>query len=105
MILVLDEGEWSVLRSCRFSRKESAPSVYCTVGCVGLSAGLDTPDKRKISYPFRESNPNFMAVQSVAHRYTGCAIPAPMRQKHVSKWTKKTNKIGKREERKAKGES
>jgi hypothetical protein len=39
-------------------------------------AGLDTMEKRKLSCPYQESNPDSTVVQPVDCRYTGRAILA-----------------------------
>jgi hypothetical protein len=51
--------EWSASRSGRFTLGESAPGTHCIGGWVGPTAGLDTVEKRKISCPYRESDPGF----------------------------------------------
>jgi hypothetical protein len=62
----LDGGEWPASGPSSFT-PEGARSGHC-IGWVGLRAGLDAVENRKISCPFRESNP---AVQLVDCRYTG----------------------------------
>jgi hypothetical protein len=37
---------------------------------MGPEAGIDDVEKRKISYPYRKSNPSSFTVQRVASRYT-----------------------------------
>jgi hypothetical protein len=44
---VLDGGEWSSSRRCRFTPGERAPGNQWMGGCVGSSAGLDDADERK----------------------------------------------------------
>jgi hypothetical protein len=41
---------------------------------MGLGAGLDAVESRKISYPYWEPNPDSSAVQPVACRYTDPAV-------------------------------
>jgi hypothetical protein len=55
--LALDGGEWSVLRSGRFTPEERAPDMHLTGGWMELRAGLDAMEKRLMSCPCRESNP------------------------------------------------
>jgi hypothetical protein len=49
---------------------ERAPGTHCTLGLVGLRAGLDTEVRGKISYPCRGSNPDRPVIQSVVRHYT-----------------------------------
>jgi hypothetical protein len=48
--------------------RERAPGIHCIGGWVGPRAGLDAVVRRKISSPYRNSNPPIM--QPVAQRYT-----------------------------------
>jgi hypothetical protein len=66
----LDGGEWSALRSGRFTPKERAPSIRWIGGWVGSRAALDAVVKRKIPSHRRESNPRTPIVQPVVSRYT-----------------------------------
>jgi hypothetical protein len=43
-----------------------APSTHCMASWVGLKSSLDIKEKRKISCPYQESNPNSLFVQPVA---------------------------------------
>jgi hypothetical protein len=61
-ILALDGGEWSASLSCRFTPREAAPGTRCIGGWLGPRAGLDIMEKRQISCPYRESNPDFSVV-------------------------------------------
>jgi hypothetical protein len=47
---------------------ETTPVIHW-LGDTGLRAGLDGKEKRKISLPHRDSNPDSLAVQSLASRY------------------------------------
>jgi hypothetical protein len=47
----------SASRSCRFTRRDTAPGIHCIGRWVGPRAGLDAVDYRKISCTSRESNP------------------------------------------------
>jgi hypothetical protein len=67
-------GEWSALRSSRFSPGERAPGTLSIGGWVGPTAGLDYVEK-KISRNYRDSNSGPPVVQPVVSRYTDFAIP------------------------------
>jgi hypothetical protein len=56
----LDEGEWSASRPYRFTSGETAPSTHYIGSLVGLGAGLHVMEKREISFPYRESNLDFV---------------------------------------------
>jgi hypothetical protein len=43
---------------------------------VGLRVGLDDVEKRNL-LPYRDSHSDSSVFQTVASRYTDCAIPAP----------------------------
>jgi hypothetical protein len=62
----LDGGEWSVSLPCRFIPGERAPGTYWIGGWVGLRASLDAKEERRISCPFRESNPGRPTRSTVA---------------------------------------
>jgi hypothetical protein len=47
LISTLGGGEWSVLRSCRFTAGERAPSTHWIGGSVGPRADQDDVEKRK----------------------------------------------------------
>jgi hypothetical protein len=49
-----------------FTPGERAPGTHWIGGWIGLRTGLDAVEKRKISCPYWESNPNSSAVQSIA---------------------------------------
>jgi hypothetical protein len=53
----LDGGEWSVSRSSRFTPGERVPSSHSIGGWVGLRSGPDAVAYRKMSCPYRGSNP------------------------------------------------
>jgi hypothetical protein len=55
LISALDGGEWSASRPCRFIPGERALGTHWIGGWVGLSAGLDAVEERKILH-CRESN-------------------------------------------------
>jgi hypothetical protein len=57
--------------------RERAFCTHSIGGLVGPRAGMDELEKRK-SWPYCDSNSDPLVVQSVASRYTDCAIPAPM---------------------------
>jgi hypothetical protein len=70
LMSALDEGEWSALRSGRFTPRERAPDTHWIGGWVGPRAVLDAVVKSKILSPRRKSNPSTPIVQPVAQRYT-----------------------------------
>jgi hypothetical protein len=39
---------------------ETAPDTHCIGSWVGFRAGMDVMEKRKISFPYRESNLDFI---------------------------------------------
>jgi hypothetical protein len=53
----IDGDEWSVSRPGRFTPRERAPGTHWIGGRVGPRVGLDAVVKRKISSPYRNSNP------------------------------------------------
>jgi hypothetical protein len=57
-------------------RKRPA-ATYWIGGWGSPRADLDAVEKRKISFPCRESNSNFSAIQLAARRYTHLANLAP----------------------------
>jgi hypothetical protein len=57
LTLALDEGEWSVSRPGRFTRRERAPDTHWIGGWVGLRAGLNAVVRRKVPSPCRDLNP------------------------------------------------
>jgi hypothetical protein len=61
----LDEGEWLASRPCLFIAEETAPDTHFTGGWVDLRVSLDVMEKRKVSCPYRESNPDSLAIQSL----------------------------------------
>jgi hypothetical protein len=65
MTSVLDGGEWSALRPCRFTPKESAPDTNWIEGWVNPRAGLDDVEKRKfLTLPGLELRPLGHPVRS-----------------------------------------
>jgi hypothetical protein len=68
-------GEWSASRPCRFTLGERAPGTHWIGGWVDPRAGQDDW-RRENSWSYRDSNSDPSIVQSVASRYTDCAIPA-----------------------------
>jgi hypothetical protein len=66
LTLVLDGGEWSVSYPYQFTPGEAAPSTHCIGGWMGLRAGIDIMEKRKISYPYQELNSYFSVIQPIA---------------------------------------
>jgi hypothetical protein len=56
---------------------EKNPGIQCKGDWVCPKAGLNGVKKRKISHPYRETNPDSSTVHSVARCYTDCAISAP----------------------------
>jgi hypothetical protein len=64
LVLALDGGERSALRSGRFTPKEKAPGTYWIGGWVGPRTVLDTAVKRKI--------PRFCYCKIVNWVYTAC---------------------------------
>jgi hypothetical protein len=65
LALVLDGGEWSVAPFGCFIAGETAPGTHFIGGWVGPRAGMDSMEKRRIFYPFRESNPDSSFVQPI----------------------------------------
>jgi hypothetical protein len=61
LISALDGSEWSASRPFRLNTY-----THFTVNWAHHRADLDVMEKRKISYPCRESNPDSSAVQPVA---------------------------------------
>jgi hypothetical protein len=55
----LDGGEWSASRPCRIT-----PCTHW-IGGRGPRTGVDDKEKRKISWPYRESNQNSSALHPV----------------------------------------
>jgi hypothetical protein len=53
---VLDGGEWSASRPCRFTPGERAPDTHWIGGWMGPRASLDAVVKRKIPSPCRASS-------------------------------------------------
>jgi hypothetical protein len=72
----LDGGDWSVSRPGRLTPREKVPGAHWIGGWVGPRAVLNAVVKRKIPSPRRESNPRTSIIQTVAQRYTDCAIMA-----------------------------
>jgi hypothetical protein len=73
LTLTLDGGEWSASRPFRLTPGERASGTHWIEGRVGLRAGLDAVEERKISCPSWNRTP---AVQPIAHHYTDKAILA-----------------------------
>jgi hypothetical protein len=46
-----------------FTPGDTAPGTHCVGGWLGLRADLDVMEERKISCPWRESNPDSSVVQ------------------------------------------
>jgi hypothetical protein len=65
LTLALNGGEWSASRFY-FTPEETAPGTHYIQGWVGPRAGLDVMEKRKISCPYQELNPDLMVIQPVA---------------------------------------
>jgi hypothetical protein len=68
--LVLDGSEWSALRFCRFKHAKRTPGTHWTGGWVGLRAGLDAVEKRKLAVPGikpRQSSPQSVAIPGILH--------------------------------------
>jgi hypothetical protein len=61
----LNGREWSASRLGRFTPVDTAPVTHFIGGWMGPRAGLDVIIKRKITFPFLESN-----LGSPARRYT-----------------------------------
>jgi hypothetical protein len=68
LTLESDESEWSASRLGRFTPRWRAPVTHWIGGWVDPRAGLEAVVRRKISSPYRDSNPS--TVQPVAHRCT-----------------------------------
>jgi hypothetical protein len=64
----LDGGERSASRPCRFIPEGRAPGTHWIGGWVGPRAGLDAVKHRKISCPFKESNPEHVAISTELSR-------------------------------------
>jgi hypothetical protein len=72
----LPGGEWSASRSDHFTTGGRTPGIHWVRGWMGPRTVLDDVEKWKSRI---QRDPNFdpSAMQSVASRYTDCAIPAP----------------------------
>jgi hypothetical protein len=56
---VLDGGEWSVSRPCRFNPGEGAPGTHWIGGWVGPKAGLEAVEETKnLALPGIEPGPS-----------------------------------------------
>jgi hypothetical protein len=53
----LDGAKWLSSHSGHFTPGETAPGTHWIGGWVSSGVGFDTAEKRKISFPCRESNP------------------------------------------------
>jgi hypothetical protein len=58
----LDGGEWSGSHLNHFIQGEGTPGMHGIGGCVGPRAGLDAMEKREISSPRWELNPDSSAM-------------------------------------------
>jgi hypothetical protein len=76
LISALIGDEWSASRPDRFVPGEKTPGTHWIEGCVALQL-VYTTWRREKSYSCRVSNSYPSAVQTVANRYTDCAIRAP----------------------------
>jgi hypothetical protein len=65
LISVGDGDELLASTTGRFALSETVPGTYYIGGCVSPGAGLVIMEKRKISYPYRLSNPYSLVVQPV----------------------------------------
>jgi hypothetical protein len=65
MTSALGGSKWSSSRPNSFTPREPSPSTDCIEGSMVSRAGLDALKNRKISYPYRESNPD-ISVSSLA---------------------------------------
>jgi hypothetical protein len=77
LTLALD-GEWSASHVCYFSAEETGPGTHPTEGTVGPRAGLDVVEKRNISCPYRESNPDLLVIQPVAWSLHQLSYPSSL---------------------------
>jgi hypothetical protein len=66
----LDESEWSASRPSHFIFGKMVPGIHRTGGWLGLTAGLDAIEKRKMPCLYQESNPSSSAVHPLAYRYS-----------------------------------
>jgi hypothetical protein len=66
-ISALGGSEWSASLSCRFTSQGKNPRYHWIEGWVGLIAGLDTIEKRKI---FASAGNRTTVIQPVAHHCT-----------------------------------
>jgi hypothetical protein len=62
----LDEEEEAVSRPGRFTTGVTVPVTYYTGGWVDHRGSLDAVEKRKISNPCSESNPDSSVIQRLA---------------------------------------
>jgi hypothetical protein len=51
LTLTLEKGEWSASRPSRFTTRKRAPGTHWIGGWMGLRAGLDAVETRKIPSP------------------------------------------------------
>jgi hypothetical protein len=65
LTLSLDGSKWSVSLPCSITAGETDPSAHCIGSWVATRAGLDGTEKRKISYPNQELNPDSLVVLAV----------------------------------------
>jgi hypothetical protein len=76
----LGRSEWSAWRPCRFTSREKALGTHCIGGWVGPRVGLNVMEKRKISCPYREWNPDSSAVHPVAYSLQWPSYPGSRRR-------------------------
>jgi hypothetical protein len=74
----LGGGEWSASRAACFTPREAALGTHYMKGSAGPRAGLFAIEKRKVSRPWKESNPN----SSVVHTSL-CSLYSLFKEKRV----------------------
>jgi hypothetical protein len=61
--VALDRGEWTASCPGRLTPREGAPGVHWIGGWVSTTACLEAVNYRKVSLPWRESNPGRPATR------------------------------------------
>jgi hypothetical protein len=80
----LDGYKWSGSHSGPFKPQEKYHDINWIVNWAELKAGLDVVQKRKICYPYRESNPDF-TVQPQHLTYVVRRLDSPHSKQYIDK--------------------